>query len=90
MPRLLQFHKDLTVLDQAVSIATVRAAVEAWEAQGVSVDLEECRMMLDEACGTTEAFAQFWNLGSNEDAAVDAMLGDLKLFVGEYRAIAGQ
>lgn len=87
MPRLLQFHKDLTVLDRVASIATVRHAVAAWEAEGADLDLEECQMMLDEARGTMEAFAQFWNLASSEDAAVDGVVCDLKLFVEEYKAV---
>jgi hypothetical protein len=88
MPRLLQFHKDFTVLERVKSIATVRRSVQAWEREGVDLDLEECKMMLDEAHDTTEAFAQFWNLVSNEDTAIDDMVTDLKAFVKEFKAVS--
>ena len=86
MPRLINFDKDLTSVNQVGSIRKAREAVQTWKEQGLSSIPEELEQMIDGANETLSAFAQYWSVPNTYDD-IDMMMKELKLFTHEYRDI---
>jgi len=88
MPRLINFDKDLTSVNQVGSIRKAREAVQTWKEQGLNEEFntEELEQMIDGANETLSAFAQYWSVPNTYDD-IDMMMKELKLFTHEYRDI---
>ena len=79
MPRLLQFHRDLTAIDTVGSVAAAR------EMANTCPDLEA---LLAQGQPSLDKFAQFWGLASNADGEIDRMVADLQQFAAGFAAVA--